>query len=77
MSHYIRHLVFDQENNQLIFGNKKTRVALKTFATDNISQRVVKEFFTNEEIEIPEEKQGKKLDPMMEQYVSTLGKFKK
>jgi DNA polymerase III sliding clamp (beta) subunit (PCNA family) len=44
-------LVFDQENNQLIFGNKKTRVSLKTFATDNISQKVSKEFFTNEEVE--------------------------
>lgn len=44
-------LVFDEENNQLIFGNKKTRVALKTFATDNIAQKVAKEFFINEEVQ--------------------------
>ena len=43
--------VFSESDNQLIFGNKKTRVALKTFSVNNIQERINKDLFVDENIE--------------------------
>ncbi len=42
---------FIEEENQLVFGNKKTRVSLKTSLADEMSVRLTNEFFTDKKLD--------------------------
>lgn len=46
--------VFMSEENQLVFGNKKTRVSLKTSKAVNIQTKIKEEFFINDSIDYGE-----------------------
>lgn len=45
---------FIQEENQLVFGNKKTRVSLKTSKANEIGKKIDDEFFLTEEVQYKE-----------------------
>jgi len=42
---------FVESDSQLVFGNKKTRVSLKTSKADRIENKISHEFFTNDNID--------------------------
>lgn len=45
---------FLQEENQLVFGNKKTRVALKTSLASKMNERITTEFYIDKELDFEE-----------------------
>jgi len=45
---------FLQEENQLVFGNKKTRVALKISLATKINERIANEFYVDKELDFQE-----------------------